>query len=82
MTASIGYGEAMAELERILDEIEREDVDVDLLSQRVKRAAELIKICRQRISATKLEVDEIMAGLDPAGSEEPLAESGEERSNT
>ncbi len=81
MNAPIGYGEAMAELEQILDEIEREDVDVDLLSERVKRAAELIKICRQRISATKLEVEEIMSGLDAAGTDEPPAGSGEERNS-
>jgi exodeoxyribonuclease VII small subunit len=65
MTAPIGYGDAMAELEQILAEIERDDVDVDLLSARVTRAAELIRICKQRIHATKLEVEEIVAALDP-----------------
>jgi exodeoxyribonuclease VII small subunit len=60
----IGYAAAMEELEAILDEIEQDDVDVDLLSQRVIRAAELIKLCRTRIRATRLEVEEIVAGLD------------------
>lgn len=59
-----GYGEAMRELETILEEIEREDVDVDLLSSRVKRAAELIRLCRTRIEETQLEVEEIVAELD------------------
>ncbi len=69
MTETIGYGDAMRELEVILDEIEREDVDVDLLSKKVKRAAELIRVCRSKIHATRIEVEEIVAGLDPAETE-------------
>ena len=63
MTESIGYAEAMTELEAILVEIEADDVDVDVLSERVKRAAELIKLCRQRIHATRVEVEDIVASL-------------------
>ncbi len=62
----IGYAEAMRELDAILAEIEAPDVDVDVLSQKVRRAAELIELCRTRIAATRFEVDEIVAGLaDP-----------------
>jgi exodeoxyribonuclease VII small subunit len=64
MTEEIGYGEAVAEWEEILDEIASDDVDVDLLSVRVRRAAELIRICRRRIHATRMEVEEIVAGLE------------------
>ena len=35
----IGYAEALAELERILDELEGEAVDIDQLAERVRRAA-------------------------------------------
>ena len=63
MTESIGYAEAMTELEAILVEIEADDVDVDVLSERVKRAAELIKLCRQRIHDTRVEVEDIVASL-------------------
>ncbi len=69
MTESIGYAEAMEELEGILDEIEREDVDVDALSARVKRAAELIRLCRSKIHATRIEVEEIVATLDDGETE-------------
>ena len=41
--ASIGYGEAVAELEQILKQLERPDVDVDVLARQVQRAAELIR---------------------------------------
>jgi exodeoxyribonuclease VII small subunit len=69
VTEPIGYAAAMAELETILEEIERDDVDVDLLSKKVSRAAELIRTCRERIHATRLEVEEIVAGLEPADTE-------------
>ncbi len=37
----IGYADAMRELTEILDELERDDLDVDVLAERVKRASEL-----------------------------------------
>ena len=44
-----GYAEALSELESILDELESDDVDVDVLAEHVKRASELIELCRDRI---------------------------------
>lgn len=61
----LGYGEALAELEGILDEIEDDAVDVDVLANRVRRAAELLRLCRDRISSARIEVTQIVADLDP-----------------
>ena len=47
------YGEAMDELETILAELERDDVDVDRLAERVARAATLIELCRTRIETAR-----------------------------
>ncbi len=63
--ADVGYAAAMEELEQILQEIEADDVDVDVLTDRVARAAELIRICRERIAATRTEVERVVAQLDP-----------------
>ena len=64
-TESIGgYAEAVEELEAILDELESDDVDVDLLAARVKRAADLIEFCRGRLDEAKVEVTRIVADLD------------------
>lgn len=52
-----GYAAAVAELDVILREIEDDDVDVDLLSTRVARAAELITYCRDRIDAARTAVE-------------------------
>ncbi|NDD18662.1 MAG: polyprenyl synthetase family protein, partial [Acidimicrobiia bacterium] len=39
----IGYEDAVSELEEILDELEGDDIDVDKLAERVKRASDLVK---------------------------------------
>jgi exodeoxyribonuclease VII small subunit len=59
-----GYGEAMAELEAILDELEGDQLDVDLLAERVQRASELLKVCRGRIARAQQDVDRIVSDLE------------------
>ena len=59
-----GYAAAMAELEQILNELEGEDPDVDVLANRVERAATLIEICRRRITNASVQVERVVAALD------------------
>lgn len=58
-----GYGEALAELDEILGQLELGDVDVDVLAARVKRAAELITFCRDRIGNARLQIEQVVAQL-------------------
>jgi exodeoxyribonuclease VII small subunit len=75
----VGYGEALAELEAILDEIEDDAVDVDVLAARVTRAAELLRVCRDRITAARVEVEQIVADLEPgAGATASPAAAGDD----
>lgn len=60
----IGYADALTELEEILGGLEEEDVDVDTLAEQVQRAAELIELCRERIGAAKLRIEEVVANAD------------------
>lgn len=59
-----GYAEAMAELEGILDELEGDDLDVDVLAERVRRASELLTTCRTRIARAQADVDRIVTDLE------------------
>jgi len=59
-----GYAEAMAELEEILEELEGDQLDVDVLAERVRRASELIKSCRTRIARAQADVDTIVTDLE------------------
>jgi exodeoxyribonuclease VII small subunit len=69
----LGYASALSELSRILQELEASDVDVDKLADRVARATELIAVCRDRIGAARLRIDEVIADLDGPGSADPGA---------
>ena len=66
-TTEIGYAEAMAELEGILEELEGEDPDVDVLADRVQRAATLIEVCRRRIANAGVQVERVVAALESDG---------------
>ena len=58
-----GYAEALAELESILAELERDNVDVDRLAGQVQRAAELIRLCRERIGNARMQIEHVVAEL-------------------
>jgi len=62
---SVGYGEALDELEELLDELEAADVDVDVLAERVARGVELIRFCRARLEVVTGDVDAVVAELIP-----------------
>lgn len=62
-----GYAEAMTELEGILEELEGDDLDIDVLADRVKRASELIALCRARIARAQTDVDRIVVDLEENG---------------
>lgn len=64
---SLDYKTALTELDGILAELEDESLDVDVLADRVERAATLIKFCRARIIGAKTQVDKIVANLDELG---------------
>lgn len=61
---ALGYADAVAELEAILSELEADDVDVDRLAEQVRRAADLIELCRGRLESAQVEVTRIVADLD------------------
>ena len=57
------FAEARERLDAILDELERDGGDVDLLAARIKEASGLIRVCRERLSAARLEVQQVVAEL-------------------
>ncbi|MBM17400.1 MAG: exodeoxyribonuclease VII small subunit [Acidimicrobiales bacterium] len=65
-TDKIGYATALEELQDILSELEAESVDVDILATRVERADGLIRLCRDRLEAARLKVEQVVDALDDA----------------
>lgn len=58
------YKEAYEELQQIVSEIEEGQISVDELSEKVKRAAFLIKVCKTKLSSTEEDVNRILKDLD------------------
>jgi exodeoxyribonuclease VII small subunit len=64
------YTQAFDELQEIVLEIERGEISVDELSEKVKRAAYLIKVCKAKLSTTEEDVNQILRELDTKEGEE------------
>jgi len=56
--------DAFEELQEIVQEIQDGDISVDDLAIKVKRAAELIKFCKQILNTTEEDVNQILKELD------------------
>ncbi|MFI5171814.1 MAG: exodeoxyribonuclease VII small subunit [Chitinophagales bacterium] len=64
MTDKINYTDAFEELQKIVTEIEDGEISVDELSEKVKRAAILIKICKNKLTSTEEDLNNILKELD------------------
>jgi exodeoxyribonuclease VII small subunit len=60
MNDAPSYKEAIEEIESIVEEIENEAVNVDILTERVKRAAFLIKYCKNKLKKTDDEIKKVL----------------------
>ena len=67
------YSLAWKELEEIINEIESEDINVDVLTEKVKRAGYLIKFCKSRLRNTEEDVKKVLAEIE----ETPEEDNGE-----
>lgn len=66
MKEESNYTEAFEELQQIVAEIESGEITVDDLSKKVKRAAALIRICKNKLTATESDVNQILRDLEAA----------------
>jgi exodeoxyribonuclease VII small subunit len=64
MKTNITYKKAIEELEQILQFLEQSEPDVDQMTQKLKRATELIGFCREKLHKTDLELQAIFKELE------------------
>lgn len=57
---NFSYEAAKAELEEILNELEQGETGIDELAKHVKRASELIRLCREKLRQTDEEVKAVL----------------------
>lgn len=63
METNYTYTDAFEELQGIVREIEVGEVTVDELAAKIKRAGQLISVCKAKLTASEEEVDKLLAQL-------------------
>ena len=54
------YEKAVCELEEIVDKMERDELDIDQLSEQLKRAKVLVKLCKDKLTKTDEEIKKLL----------------------
>ncbi|MEO1050697.1 MAG: exodeoxyribonuclease VII small subunit [Bacteroidota bacterium] len=60
----VSYSEAISEVEGIVAKIENAEPEIDELADMVKRAAELVKICKGKLRTTQQNLDQSLEDLE------------------
>ncbi|MBO4621811.1 MAG: exodeoxyribonuclease VII small subunit [Paludibacteraceae bacterium] len=63
MEKELTYTAAFEELKEIVDQLENDSVSVDELTEKMKRATVLMKICRDKLTKTEEEVNKTIEEL-------------------
>lgn len=58
------YQEAFEELQQIVSEMEEGQISVDELTEKVARAASLIRICKTKLNVAEQNVEEILSAIE------------------
>ncbi len=61
MEKELKYEAAMAELQAIVAKMENDELDIDQLSEQLKRAQKLIKFCKDKLTKTDEEIKKILS---------------------
>ena len=56
------YKESLVEIEEIVSYLENGEADIDEIIEKVKRASELIKVCKQKLRVAEEDLDNILNG--------------------
>ena len=60
MKKAPNYEEAVSQLEEIVKKMESGELDIDEMSEQLKRAQELIKFCKDKLTKTDEEIKKIL----------------------
>lgn len=60
MAEEIKYEEAVHQLETIVEKLENNELDIDSLSTELKKAQQLIKLCKDKLTKTDEEIKKIL----------------------
>ena len=61
MKQEVKYEAAFAELQGIVRKMENDELDIDQMTDQLKRAQQLIKLCKDKLTKTDEEIKKILA---------------------
>lgn len=64
MSEEMTYRKAMDEMEALLNDMEQPDIDVELLSEKVRRVGVLLAFCKEKLSKSESEIEKILATIE------------------
>lgn len=74
---AISWEEAFDELNAIVASLENDAIAVDVLSEKMERASELIKLCSGKLRETEEAVNRIIRDMDDPGPATPSQDNEE-----
>lgn len=60
MDNTLKYEEAVAQLEAILRKMENNQLDIDSLTEQLKKAQQLVKLCKEKLTKTDEDIQKIL----------------------
>jgi exodeoxyribonuclease VII small subunit len=60
---NLSYENAFTELKSIMEELQNDEVSVDVLTEKVKRASELLTFCNKKLRLTEKEISAVIKDL-------------------
>lgn len=61
MATETKYEDAIRQLEDIVDKMENNELDIDEMTRQLKKAQQLIKLCKERLTKTDAEIRKILS---------------------
>ena len=63
MQAEMKYEEAVVQLETIVRKMENDEFDIDELTEQLKNAQQLLKLCKDKLTKTETEVKNLLQNV-------------------
>ncbi|MGI6243195.1 MAG: exodeoxyribonuclease VII small subunit [Prevotella sp.] len=63
MATETKYEDAVRQLEDIVEKLENNELDIDEMSKQLKKAQQLIKLCKDRLTKTDAEIQKILTDV-------------------
>ena len=55
------YSQAMDRLEKIVSQIDNNELDIDMLAEKIKEANEIIKFCSDKLTKADQEIEKLLS---------------------